>query len=173
MVVAPVFVADLDTLKEELRLSGIPTDGNSEDLLQQAIRDVRLSFWRKLGDSRIRTIKNWTLVDDPSTNQQYLRHLANQTEIKWVKWYLTWTLPMLFMDDSGDIDMRWNQDPTFRKATSRDLDKLRKELWDEILENLDLLSGDEDAESETSIYVKTFGPVPKPPPIGSSLYRKI
>jgi len=172
MAVAPVFVADFDTLKKELRLGEVPTDKDTEDLIRQALRDTRLGFWRKLGDSRIRTIKTWTLVDDPSTNEQYLRHLANHTEIKWVKWFLTWTLPMLFSDDSGDADMHWNQDPTFRQITSKDLDKLRKELWNEILENLDLLSGDEEAGSETTIYVKTFEPEPKPLPVGSSLYRK-
>lgn len=170
MVVAPVFVADIDTLKKELRLGEIPAGKDTEDLIQQALRDARLGLWRKLGDRRIRTIKAWTLVDDPSTNNEYLRHLANQTEIKWVKWFLTWTLPMLFSDDSGDADMHWNQDPTFRQVSSRNLDKLRKEYWDEILENLDLLSGDETAENETTIEVKTYSPIPKPPPIGSSLY---
>lgn len=170
MAVSPVFVADFDTLKSELRLGEIKSDGNSEDLIRQALRNVRLGFWRSLGDSRIQTIKAWTLVDDPSTDQQYLRHLANETEVMWTKYYLTWTLPMLFQDSSAEKDMVWNEEPIFRNMSSRNFDKLRKELWDTITNNLDLLSGDEDAESETTINVKTFSPEPKPPSIGSSLY---
>ena len=170
MVVAPVFVADFDTLKIELRLDQVPAGEDTENLVHQALRDTRLGLWRKLGDSRIQKIKAWALVDDPRSNNEYLRHLANQTEIKWVKWFLTWTLPMLFSDDSGDADMHWNQDPTFRQVSGMNLDKLRTEYWDEILNNLDLLSGDEDAENETTVDVKTFGPDPKPSDIGSSLY---
>ena len=172
MTVNPVFVADFDTLKKELRLGEVPTGKDTEDLIYQAIRNTRLGFWRVLQDNRIRTIKTWSLVDDPSTTNEYLRHLANETEVKWVKLYLTWSLPMLFSDDSGDADMHWNQDPTFRQTTSRDLDRLRKELWNEIKENLDLLSGDEQAGNETTINVKTFQPEPKASPIGSTLYLK-
>ena len=170
MTVAPTFVADFDTLKKELRLGEIPEGKDSEDIIHQAIRDVRLAFWRSLGDSRIRTIQGWSLIDDPTSTNDYLRHLANETEIKWVKYFLTYTLPVLFMDDSGDADMHYNQDPTFRQMSGRQIDNLRKDLWNEVLENLDLLTGDEEAGEEISINVKTFGAVPKPPPIGSSLY---
>lgn len=172
MAVAPVFVADLDTLKAALRLSGIPDGQDTDAILQAAIRETRVDFYRRLLHTRIAEIKAWSVVDDPDTEQEYLRLLAIDTEIKMVKLKLSYTLPMLFMDGSANAAMHWNQDPTFEIVSSRKLDKLRYQLTNEIENNMELLSGSESAGNETTIEVSVIEPDPPAPRVGSTLYGR-
>jgi hypothetical protein len=167
----PTFVEDLATLKQNLRLTGLDAAKDSAILLDQAIREVHSGFYRRLDASRLATLVALTPVSPPVTTNDHLREIARQTEIIWVKLKLSWTLPMLFKDTSGQAQAVWNEERTF-EGDSSFLDKVRAELYTTIQENLEFLDGDETAGEEASWEVEVFLPEEDPPVIGDSLYPR-
>lgn len=169
----PLFVTDRATLKRTLRLSGVPDQDAADDLLDQALRRARAGFYRKLEQARITTLMGYIISSppNPDVNTEYLRLLAEDTEVDWVRLELTWLLPIFFQDSSGDALDAWNEVASFRKMDAEELAELRTRLHGVIEDNLDLLSGDEEAGSEITIRGKTVGPKNPPPRSGGSIWR--
>ncbi len=139
--VNPLFIANIDELKANLRLSGASTLSGSDfdTLLDQAIRKVRLTFRRRLGQQRIETIQGYAQDSspiDPDTDHEYYREMAELAEIDMVKLELTYLLPMLFMDASAGNREVYNDEAVFRKAAQEDLKALRAQLKGAIDQNL-------------------------------------
>lgn len=171
----PLFVPSRTALKSALRLSGIPDQDAADYLLDQAVRRVRSGFYRKLTHSRVVTLQGYTLSSppNPDTEQEYLRLMAEDTEVEWVRFELTWLIPMLWQDSSGDSLDLWNEVAPFRKMDAEELANLQNHLQVTIEQNMDMLRGDEEAGSETSIRGRTVEPKEKPPGIGGSLNWRI
>jgi len=140
----PLFVTSITVLKENLRLS------NSSDLntdldttIEQAIRKVRITLRQKLGQSRINILQAYTQDSPvaPDELSEYLRELAELTEIDLVKLELTYLLPMLFMDGAAGAREVFQEEGAFRKVGPADIDVLRHKLIKDTTGNIRVLCG--------------------------------
>jgi hypothetical protein len=165
---APLFVANLATLQAKLRLSGMKSDGNGVDLLNEAILRVRVGFYRKLGTTRVATLVALLFSETPTTTDQVLRALANTTETNWVRLELFETMPTLFMDASAETTEAWNTEAAFRQG--KPSDKTKRALWNQISRDLDILSGAVSLGDETQFKTDTIEPDVAPPLPGDSLF---
>jgi hypothetical protein len=157
---APLFVADADTLRTSLRLSALntsPTDAVA--LVDDAIREVRLGFMRRLGASRVAVLVGFTYDPEsgaPDTENKMLRECANLTEILWVKKLLLTRLPTVFRDSGGEARLDFNTEALSRETPQEDrlaeLDRLNATIED----NLDFLAGRESVQD--SWKATTFEP---------------
>lgn len=170
----PVFVPSRAALKSALRLDGVPDSDPADTLLDQAVRRARAGFYRRLTHSRVVTLQGYALSSPPNPDdkQEYLRLMAEDTEVDWVRLELTWLIPQMHQDSSGDALDAWNEVAPFRKMDAEELELLRNHLRGTIEQNLDMLRGDEEAGSETSIRGKAVGPKDPPPRMGYSLWRQ-
>lgn len=157
MATAPLFVADLATLKPKLRLSGVPTISDADDIINEAILVTRQKFYRELGVARITALLVLPFVETPSTNDQILRAVANSTEVLMVRCELMSMMPMMFMDGNADQNQIMQDEALFRDSTSSQLEQMRMQCELEIQQNMDLLAGDEEIASESTIRIDSPG----------------
>lgn len=142
-MVAPLFVADLATLKQRLRLTGMSAGSDGEQILDTALLDVRASFNARLGTARVAELKTFgPLSADPTTSNEILFALAVSTEVRWVRLELSCTLPWLWQDSQGGAGKAWNEEAPFREKGEVDFEQLRTKAMAAIERSLDLLSGD-------------------------------
>lgn len=160
--IAPLFVADADSLRASLRLSALTTSpSDAAVLVDDAIREVRLGFLRRLGLSRTAALV--ALVYDPTagaptTEDEILRECANLTEILWVKKLLLTRLPTLFRDSAGESRLDFNTEALTRESPAQQQQVELDRLDSQIEENLELLAGDSEAQNESNWKVSTIGP---------------
>lgn len=169
MTPAPLFIADVATLQRRLRLSGVDSNDDQFAVFEDAMRAVRAGFYRELTHSRISTLKSYAQTDDPTTNAEYLRLLADVTEVLWTKAELMKRLPVKFKAASADDRHEWNDNPDFRESDERDRARELSRLLAEVQENLDLLSGQEQAGNESQVHTTIIGPESKTPLGGAAL----
>lgn len=151
----PLFVADLDTLKAAVRLTGVPPSRTDTlAILNEAILKARLDFNRRLGAQRVAQLAAITYNENPTTDDEIARALANQVETNIVYVQLLRKLPNLFMDASGAAQRIWNEEAPFRERGPTTLDKEIHRLENQIEEDMELLSSEEAIPDETTI--KTF-----------------
>lgn len=143
MPTTPLFVADLDTLKGKLRLSGIEAGTDAENMLDEAVLTVRAGFFREIGQERVGIIQAITFVADPTTNEQALRATANVCEVKWVRAEVLRTMPTVFQDSSAEAANIFQTEALFRDTSDQQIETQRRHLMSEIEDHLDLLRGDE------------------------------
>ncbi len=168
----PLFVADLDTLKAKLRLSGVPPQATDTlAILDEAILRARLAFLRRLGPQRVGVLLALSFNENPLTEEEVLRALANTTETKQVYVELLRKLPNQFMDASGDANRRWNEEAPFRERGPTEMQSEVQRLLDEIEEDMEMLAGEEVLGEESQF--KTFDGTPNctPPRPGDSIRR--
>lgn len=169
MATSPLFVANVATLKAKLRLSGVPTDGSADVLIDEALLVVRAGFYRDLGRSRVQSIQALSFTENPETDNEVLRAAANSAEIKWVRAELMRTMPMQFVDGNADAQQLYHDFGAFREATQRQLDEERVRLMDDVREALSLLRGAETVGNETQgLRVYTSEPTCRRPQPGDS-----
>ncbi len=165
MATAPLFIADLATLKSKLRLSGVAATSDADDIVNEAILLVRSGFYRELGAPVVTTLLALSFSETPTTNDQIKRAVANSTEVKWVRAELIRMLPMSFMDGNADQAQVFQDEALFRDSSARQLDQERIRLETDIQQNLDLLRGAEDIATESTIRIHTVAPdCPRPLP---------
>jgi len=166
----PLFVADLDTMKAELRLSGMPAGQDADTILGDVLLQVRLGFHRKLGSTRVGQLAAIVGDDaDPTTNDELLHALAKTIEVKWTWALLAERLPQLWMDDSGGAWQQYNEQGTFRKLGLREREAQRARYLDEIEQAMQILSGDVAFGDESSIKADTWGNDDRPD-LGDSIF---
>lgn len=172
MAASPLYVADMDTLKAQLRLTAVDSSDDSQAILDRGVRAARTQIYARLGS----TVANaWTAVgysENPTTEQGVLREVANLLEIELVFVHLLDNLPHFFMDDSGGTQHEWNETGAFRGYSAEERTELRRRKKDQIEEYFELLSGEDDLgdDSGINIHVGESEIDPKPTPGGSSLY---
>lgn len=170
MAISPIFVADLPTLKSRLRLSGVGASADAEKMIEGAVLTVRSNLQRALGTARLGVLASYAHSDAPANDNEYLRLLAEETEVKWVRMELMRALPMLFMDGSGNSQQVWNDEAPFRQAGSFSIGKEIDRLQAEILQNLDALRGDMPPGEEATIKTTDLIPDSEPPAPGDSVW---
>lgn len=157
MATAPLFVADLATLKPKLRLSGVPSTSDADDIVNEAILVTRQKFYRELGSPRIAELVAMPFTETPTTNDEILRAVANSTEVLIVRCELMRTMPMMFMDGNAQQDQIMQDEALFRDSTSSQLEQMRMQCELDIQQNMDLLAGDQVIASETTLRIATPG----------------
>jgi len=168
----PLFVADLATLKAQLRLSGMPSSATDAlAILDESILRARLVFYRRLGQQRVGVLLATVYNANPSSEDEVLRALANTTETKVVYSELLRKLPNQWMDASGDANRRWNEEAPFRERGPTGAQQEIQRLLDEIEEDMEILAGEESIGEESQF--KTFNGTPDctPPRPGDSIRR--
>lgn len=144
MAVEPLFVADMDTLKSRLRLSGaVKTDATAQ--IDQAVEDVRVGFYddvQGLGVARVTALLAISYTENAATAEALQRTRANNLEVTWVRLLLMRRMPTLFMDASGATLDAWNEEPLTHGHSRVDKEIARLEA--EVSEGLSYLSADDD-----------------------------
>lgn len=158
MATTPLFAADEKALKKRLRLSGIAKKDDITTMLQDAILVVRAGFYRALGKTRVDELVALTAADDPSTEDEHIRAIANVTEVKWVRMELMRTTPMIFADSSGSTLQVWNDEAAFREMGAGEINREVQRLDSEIKLNLEFLKGTQSAGSEATMGIITLEP---------------
>lgn len=158
----PLFVADLPTLKSLLRMTEVPSDSTDAlAILDEGILQARLQFYRRLGTTRVGQLLAITYDANPTTEDEVLRALANTVEVKLVLCHLLRRLPNTWMDASGDIHKRWNEEAPVRELSpTQILDRLAA-CQNEIEEDMQILAGEEQVGDEELI--QTFDGTPDCP----------
>lgn len=158
----PLFVANLAELQANLRLTNVSasTDVDIHTLIQRAIRTVRIKFRQRLSQTRIEQIQSYSQASpvDPDVDSEYIRELAELTEINWVWVELSYLLPMLFSDSSADANEVLQEEAPFRKASMRELEIQRRRYLSEIEAHIEILVGDKDLDDSSTIRATTLGP---------------
>lgn len=166
----PLFVATLAELLERLRLDGVPAaKASTHAIIDSAVLRARATFYRRLGESRVTTLLSIPFVLNPTTEDGVLRALANQVEVDLVFCELMQRLPVAFMDSSGDVNKRWNEEAPVRERGSLDVSSQIKSLKNRIEEDFQMLAGEEGLATEVHLKSFTIEPVETPPRPGDSL----
>jgi hypothetical protein len=169
MAVTPYYVADLNTLKEGLRLSTLDGNEDSSKILNGAVEWARGYIFRKLGPTIAAQWKAVAFVENPTTEEGVLRMIANLLEARLVLVELIDRLPFFFMDDSGATMESYNEDATFRKKAAEERKELRERAWSEIKDFIALLRGDQSLG--TNLGIKTYvGENDNPKVLGGSIH---
>lgn len=148
MATTPLFAADVATLKSKLRLSGVPSVSDADDIINEAVLTVRAGFYRELGKTTVDAIVALPFVEDPTTDDEIKRAVANTTEVKWVRAELIRSLPMMFIDGSADQTQVYHDEALFRDASTAQLNEERVRLETDIEVNLALLRGEQSIGTE-------------------------
>lgn len=159
----PLFVQDTATARSLLRLSGVPTSATDTNaIIDQALMTARLTFYRRLGQQRVAALVAMPVAAEPDSSEEILRALATTTEIKIATVELMRRLPSAWMDASGDIDKRWNEEAPFRERGPFNANREVLRLLAEIEEDMQLLASDE-ATDGTEVKILTFDGTPDTP----------
>lgn len=168
-----LFCQSNDWIKARLRLSAVP-DSSTDTLaiIDEGIAAARLEFYRRLTKTRVDRILSTAEVASPESDAEILRTMGTLTEIKLVRVFLLRELPNAFMDASGDLNKRWNEEAPFRERPRSDREREIARLKDEIEDNMQMLARDEGESvgDERTIRVFDGTPEEEPPLPGDSLF---
>ena len=142
-------------IKARLRLTSVPVSSTDTlAIVDEAIVNARLEFFRRLGGTRVSRLLAFSVVAEPTSDEEVLRALASLTEVKLVRVALLRELPNAFMDASGDLQKRWNEEP-FRERPRSDREREVSRLNDEIEQAMQMLARDEGEApgDERSVFV--------------------
>lgn len=138
----PLFIADLDTLKAELRLSGVADTTDAHAIVEAAVREVRAGFYLRLGVARVATLVAITPAASPDDADEVLRSIAELCEALWVRCLLLDRLPTQFMDGGSGAQEFLNQEGIFRSLSAEQREQQRVRCQTQVEEYLDILAGD-------------------------------
>ena len=170
MATNPVFLADLETLKSQLRLSGVVEGSDAHSMVEAALLQVRTGFYARLGATRVAALVALTPSESPTTNDGVLRSIAGLAEALWVRCILLDKLPVVFMDNSGGDQEFLNQEGAFRSITPERLDRERQRCQVQLEEWLALLAGDVEVGGAPDVQIHTQAvQTPRVYPLGTLL----
>ncbi len=108
-------------------------------------------------------------AENPVTENEVLRSIAEEVEAKWVWVELTRNLPIKFFDNSGDDLEQYNVEAAFRSIDPDRLSVERDRCLQEIEQWLPVLEGTVSLGSVASARVHTQGDMPggRPYPLGT------
>jgi hypothetical protein len=153
--VQPMFMPSMTDLRKALRLSKIGLENDALSLIDQAVQTVKAEFFRFLGEARISDLQKIAYTRTPKSNSDYLRVLASNIEVKWVRAQLLRSMPTMFMDGATPV-ASWQEESAFRFGNTLQTRDELKRLDQEIKEGLQTLK---DAQfSESGVFVDTVSP---------------
>lgn len=116
MAVEPLY-NDKTLMLQRLRMSET-TDTDTKVLMDQAIADVRLEFFRRLTLDRAMYIHALPSVENPTTADGVLRSRAEVAEVYWVMYKLVCIMPVMYIETQYAIRNDFNDVPLVRDADS-------------------------------------------------------
>ena len=153
MVVAPMFVADMDTLKAELRLSGLRSGSDAESILDRAASSARVYLYQRLGLTVAGEMLALADVDNPTTTDQIRRKASTLVEIELVRSELIQTMPVMVGDASGDAQQAYNDEGVWRQIDPEERAALLKRNARRIEELIELILSEDDLGNDLTIRV--------------------
>ena len=135
MAIQPLYI-EKSLLLQRLRMSET-SDTETLTLIDQAISDVRLEFYRRLTLARALEIAAFSSEENPTTTDPILRGIAEVTEFYWVASKLICILPTMFIETAQAIQNSFKDVPITRDSES--LQKFIRCLQDRVESNLGLL----------------------------------
>lgn len=138
----PLFIADMATLKAELRLTGVDSTTDAHAIVDAAVREVRAGFYLRLGVARVATLVALASAAEPDDADEVLRSIAELCESIWVRAILVDRLPTQFMDGGSGAQEFLNQEGIFRSMPQSQREAQRQRLMNQVEEYLDILAGD-------------------------------
>jgi len=157
VAVEPLFNADRETLLKRVRIE-TADDEQTLELIDQAMSEVRIGFYRAITSARAATIAGYTLVDNPTSDEEVLRATGANTEANWLTWILAQRLPYLFLDNRASTQDAWNEEQLTRDASGLE------EFLDDLKAQIDIGLGDlMEPPSEDSGPVKAASLAPDEP----------
>lgn len=135
MAVEPLYNT-LAAVKANLRMTD-SADADTLVMIDTAIRQVRLSFYKRLTADRAIEIAALSPEENPTTTDGILRAVAESTELYWITLKLICILPTMFIETQFAIQNSFDDVPITRDAES--LQKFKNCLWNEIEQGLGLL----------------------------------
>lgn len=167
----PLFVSDLATLKEKLRLAELPTVSAANPILDEVILVSRLEFLRRLGEARVGVLIALPFTENPLTEDESVRALANTTEVKLVRCELLRRLPTAFMDASGEVNKSWNEEAPVRELGAMEVESEISRCQEEIEKDMQILSGQNDIGNECEVQAWDGSPTSPAPCIGDTVHK--
>lgn len=142
----PLFLDDLEQVKTLLRLKQTASGGPAEYVLSFSVQEARTTFYAELGLSRIAELKAIPFSPSPSTDNEYLRSIANEVELDLIWFFLLKRMPTGVKAGTGEFLDSWNTEGAARNLSLRETERLRASLWNSpdagILKKMDLLRAD-------------------------------
>lgn len=135
MAVEPLYNEDLEALLNRVRIE-TADDDQTLAMIYQAVTEVRLGFYRSLTSARALEIAGYTLVDNPTSENEILRATGATTEANWMTWILAQRLPFLFMDNRASVQDAFNDEPLTRDSAGV------QDFLDELKIQIDIGLGD-------------------------------
>lgn len=132
MAVTPLYATKAKVL-ENLRMTA-SEDTDTLAMIDQAIVDVRMEFYRRLTLARATEVAALASIENPTTIDGVLRKVAETTEIYWVMYKLIKILPIMFIETQFAIQNSFDDVPITRDAES--LQRFLSCLWGSIEEGL-------------------------------------
>lgn len=141
MAIEPLFIADRATLLAKLRLTGtVSEDANA--VIDEVVQKVRLAFYDELGATQVAYLKSITYVENPTTEADVLRAVANSCEVQWCRCWLLTDMPLIFLGTGTAAQEAWNTDGFTQQHAREDRkthDAYRQEVCDGVYPMLDRL----------------------------------
>lgn len=148
MATDTLFNEDYDELLRRARAHDI-SDEMTVSLVDMAVSEVRIGFYKELGTSRVAQIKGYDLTDNPETDEELTRKNAANIEVLWLTMLLLQRLPHVLLGSEHIVQEEWNEDPIIRNKKS-DAETLIESLKKQIDAGLsDLVVDPEDYTSKT------------------------
>ncbi len=138
----PLFVSSIAVLKQQLRLSGVPTNVDAHVMIQSALMQVRVGFYSRLGVDRVNELVALSTAANPTDEDGVLRGLAEQLEVMWTRCKLLDRFPTVFMDSSGAYQELLNQEGIARSLPLSHIQAQKEACDAQIEEWLAILSGE-------------------------------
>ncbi len=121
MAVEPLYV-DKTLLLANLRMTST-SDTDTLTVIDRVILDVRVSFYRRLTPARAQEIEALSSVENPTTEDEILRSVAENTDMYWIMAKLFCILPAMYIETQYAIRNDFNDVPI-----TRDADVLKKHI---------------------------------------------
>lgn len=141
MAVNPVFYESREALLQTMRLDKNCPGSTKEELLDQILMSVRARIYSCFGADRIGQIKSVPHTDDPNTDAQYTRSIAETMEFKMASKEAYLLLSAVFID-GGQADLAgWGTDAPYLVASTEQRLQLTDRLEVEIQKHIEALGG--------------------------------
>lgn len=153
MAVAPLFVADMDTLKLDLRLQGLRSGSEGESILERATSGARVFFYQRLGPTIVSEMVSTTDVDNPTTTKAIRRKAASLAEVEVVRCSLLETMPVLVGDASASAMQNYNDEGVWRQVEPTERAGILERCRRRVEELLELILAEDDLGDDSTIRV--------------------
>lgn len=152
MAVAPLFVADIATMKSELRLSGLKANSDGEQIFERGVQSARVALYMKLGPSTAASFVARAEVDNPTATLDIQRKACSLAEVELVRLEMLRTMPVRVADASGDEQELFNDEGVWRDISPRELRLHIEGISAYVEELVELITGADDLGDDSMVH---------------------